>query len=62
MKFKCSLCPQEFDDVDPLFKVQTERHEIGMHSKDRVIYSERTGSPSAPMGNHIYGKVEWIPL
>lgn len=62
-RVKCSLCPQTFEEDDPkIFNIQKERHELGMHSTGRVIYSERTGSPSKPMGNHIYGKVKWISV
>ena len=59
---KCSLCNQSFDETDPLIKTMKERHELGMHSKNRVIYSERDGSASKPMGNHNYGIVEWITV
>ncbi len=63
MQVKCSLCPQEFDDDDlESLGNRCDRHTLGMHSMNRTIYSERTGSPSKPMGNHIYGKVEWITL
>ena len=61
-EIKCSLCPQTFDDTDPLIDIIKERHELGMHSTKRTIYSERDGFPSKPMGNHTYGKVVWISL
>ncbi len=57
---KCSLCNQSFDEGDPLIETMKSRHELGMHSTNRVIYSERDGSPSKPMGNHNYGYVQWI--
>lgn len=57
---KCSLCDQCFDENDPLIETRKSRHELGMHSKNRVIYSERDKSPSKPMGNHRYGIVDWI--
>ena len=56
---KCSLCSQEFDENDKDIDVRKSRHALGMHSKNRVIYSERDGSPSKPMGNHVYGNVRW---
>jgi hypothetical protein len=59
---KCSLCDQSFDEGDPLIEIMKERHTLGMHSTNRVIYSERDGSPSKPMGNHIYGHVEWVKI
>jgi hypothetical protein len=49
----------EFDVSDPLINVRKQRHVLGMHSTSRVIFSERDGSPSKPMGNHIYGEVKW---
>ena len=59
MMTKCSLCDQEFDTSDPLIEVRKQRHVLGMHSTNRVIYSERDGSASKPLGNHIYGEVTW---
>lgn len=56
---KCSLCGTEFDISDPLINIRKQRHALGMHSTNRVIYSERDGSPSKPLGNHIYGEVKW---
>ena len=56
---KCSLCDQTFDENDELIETRKSRHETGMHSKDRVIHSERDGSSSKPMGNHNYGSVTW---
>lgn len=56
---KCSLCNQEFDTSDPLIEVRKQRHTLGMHSTNRVIYSERDGSASKPLGNHTYGEVTW---
>lgn len=56
---KCSLCDQTFDENDDLIETRKSRHETGMHSKDRVIHSERDGSSSKPMGNHNYGSVTW---
>ena len=58
-EIKCSLCPQTFkkDDID-LDKRKTA-HVKGRYTKHTVI-SERDGSKSKPMGNFIYGKVEWI--
>lgn len=55
---KCSLCDQEFDTSDPLIEVRKHRHVQGMHTA-HIIYSERDGSPSKPMGNHTYGEVTW---
>ena len=55
---KCSLCSQLLNEVDPLIEIMKERHALGMHSTNRVIFSERDGTPSKPMGNHIYGHVE----
>ncbi len=59
---QCTLCDQEFDKNDSLYDVRVSRHIQGMHSKDRVIYSERTGSPSTPMGNHTYGDAKFVPV
>ena len=56
---KCSLCPQTFDETDPLIEIRKARHEQGRHTKHTVI-SERDGSRSKPIGNFIYGKVHWI--
>lgn len=58
MKFKCSRCEQVFDDEDSLFEVRKSRHELGRHTR-HVVYSERDGSKSKPLGNFDYGKVEW---
>ncbi len=58
MNNECNLCgwicPTDLNTI------RKKRHELGMHRMDRTIYSERDGSPSKPMGNHIYGKVKWI--
>ena len=56
---KCSLCPQTFDENDEYIELRKSRHELGMHSHNRVIINERDGSPSKPMGNHTYGEVTW---
>lgn len=58
---ECTLCDQQFDSNDPLFDIRVGRHVLGMHSKNRTIYSERTGSPSTPMGNHTYGDAKFVP-
>ena len=58
---ECTLCDQQFDKNDPLFDIRISRHVLGMHSKNRTIYSERTGSPSTPMGNHTYGDAKFVP-
>jgi len=59
---ECTLCDQQFDKNDPLFDIRISRHVLGMHSKNRTIYSERTGSPSTPMGNHTYGDAKFVPV
>ena len=59
---KCSLCNQTFDEEDEDIEYRKQRHELGMHSRDRTIYSERDGSPSKPMGNHTYGTVAWTRI
>jgi hypothetical protein len=59
---KCSLCNQTFDETDPLIEIMKSRHELGMHSRNRTIFSERDGSPSKPMGNHTYGFVTWSKI
>lgn len=48
---KCSLCPQEFDESDPLLESRKERHKQ---------YHIRTENPATE--NHIYGSVEWLKL
>lgn len=62
INIKCSLCSQEFNKNDPDIEIRKSRHELGMHSLDRIIYSERDGSASKPMGNHIYGNVMWLDI
>ncbi len=59
---QCTLCDQEFDKNDSLYDIRVSRHIQGMHSKDRTIFSERTGSPSKPMGNHTYGDAKFVPV
>lgn len=61
-KIKCSLCDQVFDANDSLIEYRKQRHELGMHSRDRTIVSERDGSNSKPMGNHNYGNVTWVKI
>jgi len=55
---KCSLCDQTFNDNDPLIDIRKSRHELGRHTK-HVVYSERDGTKSKPMGNFTYGKITW---
>jgi len=56
---KCNLCDQTFDNDDPLIDIRKSRHEMGRHNI-HIVYSERDGTKSKPMGNFIYGKVVWI--
>ena len=58
---KCSLCVQTFDNNDPLIDIIKSRHELGRHTK-HIVYSERDGTKSKPMGNFVYGKVVWIKI
>lgn len=59
---ECTLCDYQFDKNDPDYEHRIKAHKLGMHSMNRTIYSERDGSPSKPMGNHIYGDSEFVPV
>ena len=63
MNIKCSLCPQIFDENDPLIEIIKKRHEQGRHSQHSVI-NQRTGEKQSKsgMGGLIIGTVEWIRI
>jgi len=58
MIIKCNLCEQTFELMFLVDWSRVFRHELGRHTK-HIVYSERDGTKSKPMGNFTYGNVEW---
>lgn len=62
MTIKCSLCPQTFEEDDPLFEIRKKRHAEGRHTKHYIVSQRDSSKINNSMGGLVIGEVEWIEV